>query len=300
MILEYAVDPLLFADGERFRFIAQCFGVSNARVISRYPRRWERLVYDSLNTLGEVERNRVVEWLVSIKEQLIGRNHAWNPRLDWLSNAEAEHVERPFHAIVSATNPRTHEGVLAWDDINNTHPRWTVALAIDVAREANAMAQAVAPLLRASKEIVFIDPHFRPNEPRFRDPLKAFLEVAFSGRTQALERIFYYCNTNLSREFFESQCGRHLSQCIPQGSSVIFVRVSERAGSRRLHDRHILTNLGRVDFSVGLDAGEPGSTTHLYLTSETLRRELHEAYCSENIAFDAVDELIVHGTRPLV
>lgn len=45
-----------------------------------------------------------------------------------------------------------------------------------VVRKGAELARAVAPLLRCSSQVIFVDPHFGPERPRYRRTFKAYLE----------------------------------------------------------------------------------------------------------------------------
>ena len=44
------------------------------------------------------------------------------------------------------------------------------------------MAEVVASMLKCSSVVIFIDPHFGPERPRYRRPFEAFLERMVSQR----------------------------------------------------------------------------------------------------------------------
>src|SRR6266481_4047429 len=104
MIYEYALEPALLSNWQNFRYFAEKFGVSKGRLISRYPRTWQRLVLESLASCGVIERKRIEEGLIILKRHMLSRHHEWTEQLDWLSNAETEHAKRPFHAVIAALN----------------------------------------------------------------------------------------------------------------------------------------------------------------------------------------------------
>jgi hypothetical protein len=126
MLYEYALEPALLNNWKDFRYFTEKFGVSRGWMLSRYPKRWKRLVYESLSNCGEIERKRIEEGLHRLDDRLLDREGEWNPQRDWLTNAEAEHLRRPFHAVVARAKPNQREFVLEGDGIDETHPLWNV------------------------------------------------------------------------------------------------------------------------------------------------------------------------------
>jgi hypothetical protein len=184
MIHEFAVDPALLNNWERFRYLTEKFGVCQGRLISRFPQRWKAMVYDGLNSVGEIERKKIVECLLRIDEKMQVRAHPaiWDNGRSWLPNAEDEHARQPFHAIVAGANTRNHDRVLAYDDLSEDTPLWAVPREKVVSREATSLASAVAPILRIAKSVILVDPYFDPYKPRARNALAAFLKACLGGR----------------------------------------------------------------------------------------------------------------------
>ncbi len=87
MIYECAPEPELVAswhDRLHFRFFVEQFGLGTGRVVSRYPKKWRKLVWDALPAAlyaaaGEIERKRVKELLVRLTEPEVRRpGCVWN------------------------------------------------------------------------------------------------------------------------------------------------------------------------------------------------------------------------------
>ncbi len=300
MIYEYALEPALLSNWKDCRYFAEKFGIPQGRLISRFPRRWERMVLDSLAGCGEVERARIVECLVRLQKSILSRHHEWNNQLDWLANAETEHGKRPFHAVIAGSNPRNREFVLEGDSISEANPLWRVPHMPPVQRMATDMAQRVAPLLCISKRILFVDPHFRPNEIRWRRPLQAFLSVATNARRPGdILKVEIHVNDELETTFFETQCRQCLPQIIPGRLRVRILQWREREQGEKLHNRFILTDMGGVSFGVGLDDadGDDGQTDDVYLLNEETYTMRFAQYTSSNPAFDLVAEITIEGGR---
>jgi len=300
MLHEYAVEPSLLNNWKDFRYFTEKFGVSRGRLISRYPKRWKKLVYDSLTNCGDVERKRIEEALQRLDERMIRRQHDWNPHCDWLSNAETEHGRRPFHAILACANPRQRDFVLEGDSVDASHPLWEVATSRVIARQAPAMAACVAPLLRSCTEVIFVDPHFRPHELRYRRPLAAFLATVIDNRQHPWpRRIEIHTGDELSADYFKRECQHCLPSLVPQGMRVRIVRWRSQRGGDILHNRYILTDLGGVSFGCGLDDSDAGGTDDVMLLEDVSYRFRWAQFSGAEPAFELVDEQIIEGSRGL-
>lgn len=294
MFYEYALEPQLLNNWRDFRYFFENMGVSKGRFISRYPKRWKRLVYESLNDCGEVERAKIVEALARADEKMLRRESQWDNGKDWLANAEEEHTRTPFHAIIAHDNPNGNGAVLVGDNLDEKESRWKMNVTCDVPRNAQDMAASVATLLQASREIIFIDPHFGPEMARYRRSLSAFVQAAQHNRTIKLERVEYHLEESSTADFFQTECNK-MAGWLPAGVEITFRRWRELPGSEKLHDRFILTERGGVQFSVGLDDGSVGEVTNIHILTEELRSSTWDKYLSIAPAFELVDEIVITG-----
>ncbi len=279
MIQEYALEPALVAtwtDRRDARYFAESFGIGRARLVSRFPKRWRREVYDealSLNTTP-MGRKRIEELLARFSEHMVKRRcgHFDSKAGDWFENAMREHEQRPFHAILARANPKAHPEVLVGEDVSEeSHPLWSAGSSRVVERRAADMADAVAPVLRISSVILFVDPYFSPAERRYRRTLAAFLHAAATARPGGPpERIEVLLSSEHSgtERFFRQVCGQ-LSRCVPSGLQVVLRRLAEKPDGEKLHNRYVLTDLGGMEFGVGLDEGNRGQTDDLTLLGRT-------------------------------
>ncbi|MBI3372910.1 MAG: hypothetical protein HY017_14305 [Betaproteobacteria bacterium] len=255
------------------------------------------MVYGSLEACSEIERKRIEDRLSRLDDRMMARVHEWDPVKDWLSNAEAEHGKRPFHAIVAGANPRGHGAVLAAEGLDEDTPGWKVNREIVVARQAADLADAVSPLLRIAREIVFVDPHFDPHRPRARTSLQEFVARACSRQNGVpIGRIEFHTSFREGIAAFDAECRRQLPQRIPAGLRVRIVRWRERAGGEGLHNRYILTDRGGVRLAWGLDEGAAAQTDDLSLLEEALFRTRWEQYCGMTPAFDLAAEITIEGS----
>ena len=236
MFYEYALEPQLLSNWSDFRYFFENMGMTRGRLISRYPKHWKRLVYESLGDCGDMERMRIAEALNRADEKLLHRNNEWDGNKDWLTNAEAEHVRSPFHAIIARENPHANASVLVGDALDEHESLWILNSSCDVLRKAQDMADGVATLLQASREIIFIDPHFGPETPRYRRPLIGFLQAAQHNRTIKLERVEYHLKAKSTAVFFETECSK-LADNLPAGIEIRLKRWRELPGSEKLHDQ---------------------------------------------------------------
>jgi hypothetical protein len=296
MLFEFGVEPNLITTWKDFRYFVEGFGVPNGRLISRFPLRWKRMVYDAIpRATGDVERKKIEEGLVGIDNKLMKSGRAYEPAQDWLSNAEGSHAITPFRAVLSTTNPRNQAFILQGDNVKDSNPLWKVPTRDVVNRDANHMASKVAQLLRLSNRVVFIDPHFDSRELRFRRPLLAFVEAAKRSDGSYPTTIELRSGTPGTPMWFEGLCRANLPNWIPVGIDIAITILEEQAGGEKLHNRYILTDIGGVKFGIGLDEGDPGQTDDIDLLDENQYQQRWQQYCSPAPAFTTHPSFTIRG-----
>jgi hypothetical protein len=301
MIHEYALEPELVASwGNRhdFRYFVEKFGLGQPRIVSRYPRRWTRLVWQAFQSDDDLDRTRMVELLQRLGERMVHRrDYLWDAGRAWSENARAEHGRVPFHAILARANPGNHPRVLVASELDDSTPLWGVPRAVTIARRAGDMAAAVAAMLRIAEVIVFVDPYFGPDKRRHRQTLEAFLRATVEGRP--IDRPGRVeVNTSAdedrtgTREFFEGECQRQLPRCLPIDIRLRIGRLEQRPRGEELHNRYILTDIGGLQFGAGLGEGDDGTTDDVHLLERAQYHERWQQYASDALAFDRPDPQI--------
>jgi hypothetical protein len=315
MLHEYAVEPTLLSNWADVRFFLSQFGLTQGRLISRFPKKWKKMVVDGLNACGSVERLKIVEVLKTIDDRLFVRKYDWDPGYTWLRNAEAEHLTRPFRAIIATKNPLANPAVLLGDDVDDTldyenladksDPRhlWRASRSKIIQRTPAEMVEAADKLLVRCSSVLFIDRNFAPGNSRHRIPLEHFLVALMTREIGKLPtHVEVHTGDKLAPGFFQSECNAHLPRIIPAGLTVRIVRWAVD----HLHNRYILTDSGGLAFLDGLDASQTAGRREDVVVvldpdvSASLLHDYDADYAKANpakakLAF--VDEYAVSGTK---
>lgn len=297
MLSEFAVEPDLLSTWHDFRFFISQFGWSNGRLISRYPKKWKRMVIEAAQDASAIDFQRIEESLLTLDPLLIPRTSEWDPREDWLPNAMNEHSKRPFYGILARSNPLQATDVVCANQIEpNLAPLpklWEPRTSIPVVRRAETMAKCVSLLLRHCSMIHFVDPHFDPGNRRHTLPLQAFLKIIESRRAQNEDLFSIHYHTgdkNKDLGSFKVNLERWVRPFLPSGSQLEIVRWKEE----QLHNRYILTDLGGVMFGNGLDQddNEPPSIDSVTILNPSHCCELLEDYSPTSRRFTWLNDTI--------
>lgn len=269
MYQEYAIDPTTICRSfDRFARFWNGLGYGEGRLLSRFPGKWERKLIRSQAylDLSEGQRKRVEILLkreADTRRRIVpsGRSYDSNAQT-WLEAAENCHRQQPFHGILAESNPRSHGSVTCFDDVGEQGDCWATPRPWQVKRWRTDMARAAAPLLRTSREILFVEPYFEFSD-RFTHPLCAFLSelASYAGVIKRLEvhlkRRSDEGTPEYFRDVFEQEARAKLRHYRPPDGHELIEKLEffiwESPDENRMHPRYILTEVAGLGFENGLD-----------------------------------------------
>lgn len=305
MIHEFAVDPVALNNWQDFRYLVENFGVDRGRLISRFPNKWTKMVYDACKDnydcgkISTMQLHSIVDKLGNINNKVVKLNRTYNSEKEWLKNAEEQHSIKEFRAIVSIKNPNSQLYILNASEIDETNSLWNIPRERVIQRESEKLAACAKMLLMASKKILVIDPHFDPTKNRFIKTFSHLVDFAFKNSTpHRLELHVEHTDRSPSFEMWSDSCQRRLSQIVPKGHVLKIMRWNERDMGDKMHPRYVLTEIGGIRYDYGLDewdgVGE-GKTIDVILIDPRVYEQRWNDYQRETTTFDFVDEVIIDG-----
>jgi hypothetical protein len=261
MLFEYAVEPkAIGSNWKDFRYLIEKFGFDRGRLISRFPNNWERAVIEAAQRsgMGDVRLKSVVERLQKARSAAIIRTgRQYNPSVgDWIENALLQQATNPFHAIIATQNRGDRNFILVPDDVEDDHPLMVAPRNWEVERAGSNLATAMAPLLKFSKEVLFVDRFFNIQDDRYKETLRASLAVVATNGTQGARCEIHYGEHDRRPplELVERNAGRWLAGVIPVGMSIKLFGWKEKARGEDFHARYLLTDRGGMNVEAGFSA----------------------------------------------
>jgi len=320
MIYEFALEPELVArwhDRKEYGFFDEKFGIRFRRVISGYPKNWKKLVWQAFSESPAADNQnaqmRMTELIQILWQNAVRRYSTFSEIPKWLEKAEAEHEQRPFHAIVATENPREQNYVItAQGLVESGHELWNIPGTSPTPRTAEEIARTISPLTKLCSHAVLIDPYFDPTKHRFRQTLSAILATC-NDNVCGIENIQIELHTSIDRFFqnwerdnnrdpseesrvynnFVLECQNRLPELIPADIQLKVVVWKQKVGGENLHNRYLLTNLFGVMFGTGSDeAGNPNDqeTDDIVLLEEVQYTIRFQQYTGNPPAFDIVGQ----------
>ena len=169
MLYEYAVEPrAIGSNWQTFRFLISQFGFDRGRLISKFPKGWFHDVYAATAGVPDLHRKKMEEALsLAKRSKVVSFGRPYEPRLGgWFENALAQHAASPFRAIIAERNPTGDEAVLGAADLDERDPLMEAPHSWMVRRGGKELANAMAPMLRAARRLLFVDRYFDIRERR--------------------------------------------------------------------------------------------------------------------------------------
>ncbi len=298
MISEYALEPVLLNNWKDFRYLVEKFGVSEGRLIARYPKHWKRLVYESLKDCSVMDKKRIVEMLITIEDRMKRRKSEWDKHLQWLENAEAEDKSRPFRAIIAKENPRGSLHVLELESLSEANPQWKSVRCRIIKRSADEIRSSAATLVEISNKVLIIDPYFSPDKIECRRPIAAIMESGMirDGGEKIFEVHLKDRDNAISPDLLKKSCDTKLAPIIPMGMRLRVLLWREKENGEKLHNRYILTERGGIRFGAGISE-DSSHTDEVELMDDLSARDRFDKYSLGEPAFIPMADFEILGRK---
>ena len=294
MIKDFAVEPEVMATWQHFREVFDELGASHGRLASIYPSDWmDRVRNLALRLSPPVKAAAIAERLRHSPHKFIPTNRPFDKGRDWLTNAENQAASRAFDAIIARANPRDRSRILVAGEFPRNSTPWHVPRQLEVPRTIANLVACARLLLESSDEILLVDQNFDPLEPRFKDPLAAWLQ------SRAANRPWRRCELHLAHPVAngapdkavlnnrQHHLKQRLADAIPNGSELRVFHWMRRPGGKKLHPRFLLTERGGLQYDYGLDEGDgPGDTTIVTLMDHDLWQTVRSDFTDPSPSFD--------------
>lgn len=296
MHYEYAVEPAaIAADWKTCKYLSEKFGFDRGRLLSLFPSKWFKIAHHEAAHLPEVEKKRIVEALIRLKNRAsIRTGRPYDPGLgDWVASALADHKRQPFRGIIAKERNSNAEAIIPVDDVEDDHPLIAAPTSKAINRDAPSISAAVSQLLQHANRIVFVDAFFDPFSPRYRSTLRACLDIVAKENSGATCEIHYRyhpnkaCQTEIEREAAQLFRGT-----IPDGLRISVYCWKEKQGAADFHARYLLTEKGGISVDAGFSAEGSHQNTDMHLIAQALCQERLVMFDRAATAFELVAPIL--------
>jgi hypothetical protein len=297
MLFEYAVEPQVIGSSwHNFRYLIEKFGFDRGRLICQFPKAWFKEVYAASATMRPVERKRIEESLSRAKQSKVIRSgRPYDPALgNWLQNAVAQHAVAPFHAIIAEENPTALADVVMVDEADEAHPLMVSGHTWEVERVGTTLAQAMGPLLKSAHTVLFVDRFFDIRNARYRETLKACLDVLSAAGANRAHCEIHFCDhdSRPPTDVIERDARKWLQGILPAGISITLFAWKERNGGADFHARYLLTDIGGISVDAGFSAEGGHQKVQLGLLDLDFVQNKLSAFARNSAVYDLVEPVL--------
>lgn len=258
MIKEFAVQPeALVGSFKDFRYLIEKFGVGHGRLISEFPSKWPRLVYDALSTqqLSEQEKHAIIAYLKTKLGQtdLVypSRRPGGDGTKPWTLRAIEASKLIPFDGIISLDEIENQTNILSPQTLTDLDPRFASSHNLKIDRTAESLVGCIGLLVEAGRTIKLVDPYINPKLTRYRRVIQALVDRTSILKKQTEIEIYRSYDNDIHKSNLLKDCQEWLPK-ISSGRVTFRVFLLPKA-SVYMHNRFILTNIGGAMYGTGLD-----------------------------------------------
>ncbi|MCG8317804.1 MAG: hypothetical protein MI976_31725, partial [Pseudomonadales bacterium] len=279
----------------------QSFNNRTARLISDVPKDWQRSAFQAINNLPHetckpVHRKTLKESLKRLLRSNLVKNRGASSNglgVPWIEFVAEENSKYPFAAILGLDAQTTPVQVFGFEELLFDSPKsWNKDDQDHVVRNAEAIVEAMSPLLIVSKSVQLVDPHFsfiRPTWERYEPVLRGLvkkLDQFNFGR--GIKTVSIHTSDKLGS--MSQQLENAAREWLPEGISVKVYHWPES----KMHDRFVLTDVGGLYYGHGLDEASPGKAGEVLvsvLDHATYRQELGKVTGAPTRSYDVCGEV---------
>lgn len=300
---EYAIEPSLFANYHLGNEILSGIGTDNGRIVGALPRRWQREVRRATVGQREIERLRILERLVELRDAIVARPYQWDGERAWREQVFEVHDRGPFDGILLDGPDNRQNAIDATLGLAGVQC-WVSDRTLTMPRIGATLAQVLKPILSLARTVIVVDAYFDPSRPlrqsKWLRPLQALCAVLpEDGRLTRFEA--HALNPrDLRRRWeagtFAASCRNNLGAALPPGIRINAMLWGERDGGVQFHERLIVTDVGGVVVDPGIDEGLDGETYTVRLLSNREIPAYLAKFAPATAPFDLVENEEVIGT----
>ena len=296
MLYEYAVEPHAIAtDWPTCRYLSEKFGFNRGRLIVLYPKKWLMLAIRAAGDLPDVQKKTVVEKLRCLKRDCsIRSGRDYDPTLpDWLANAVAQHAIDPFRAVIASDNTGGQEFVLQVNDLDETHPLFTVPHDCQVQRDVASLATAMSLMLKTARRVLFVDAYYDPFNEKYQNTLRACLGLVQTANPGAVCEVHHLDHERSpTAEAVEREAHTIFRSVIPAGLKLTIHRWREKGDGEDFHARYLLTDKGGIRIDAGFSAEGDHQTTDMALMTFNVSQSRMRALARDADIYELVEPVL--------
>jgi hypothetical protein len=151
----------------------------------------------------------------------------------------------------------------------------------------------MGPLLKSARTVLFVDRFFDIRESRYRETLKACLDLLAAAGGHNVRCEIHVCDhpSRPPAEIIERDARKWLQGILPGISVTLFV-LKERKGGADFHARYLLTDIGGMNVESGFSAEGPHQHVQIGLLDLDFSQTKLGTFARNSTVFDLVEPVL--------
>ncbi|MEW6235899.1 MAG: hypothetical protein AB1656_10970 [Candidatus Omnitrophota bacterium] len=299
---EYAIEPEVLDNWCNIRIFLFHLGFENGRILINFPSegstmKWSTRVKEcAKKNVKQVEYHRCVE---KLNRLCVPSNRHYQDEISWIDNAIIENKKNQFYAVIHNSDRNFEEdNFYLSQDIYEDHPVWKIDKTMRIQKNSETIARIAEPLFKHANKIKFIDPYFDPGKTWYKDAFNTYLKTVYQFQNP-YPKVEIHCKYYLKDKdgnIYDSNKWKDVCQKIdeniPKGEKIDIVRWRRLKEGDKPHARYILSIRGGMGIEYGLDDGQKGNKTDIYLLNDKMVSQIwNNYYIYESASSDKYDFL---------
>lgn len=275
MIKEYALEPTVLASWDRFRFFTSQFGCHQGRMISRFPSKWKKFVFEACSknimiTEGQLKRIELNLFAIEsdFDKKFVKNSRDYDSHIEWIKNALLSHKQKPFHAIIS---DEKYKGTYCADEIDDLTDIWKVDTNLPIRRKPQDLVECFKPFFNLTHDIIFVEPHFDPGTPKWYKAFQYYLSKMFEDGKR-YRKIEIHTSAKIESEHFANAFKSKFEKVIIDGYEITVFMWDRIDDNENFHPRYLLSEIGGIRIDYGFDEGGENETTDIQTLGDNIYR----------------------------
>ncbi|MGS0679984.1 hypothetical protein ACVBIL_02365 [Shewanella sp. 125m-7] len=299
MLAEHFIDPEMmpyFSSSRRnYRDFLREFSKQSPRVVAELEayKRFRSKALKAQSTMNsELEGTRLIELLEMIKEEcLVSRGFTYSSENSVLENFMQAHSEYGAEFFMVRQMPDeivTGVNYISLESIEDGFVELPRQLLVE--KNTPNILRAIDRFLKLSKSITFVEPHFRLRT-HMMEPMVAYLSAQVTDTavtTKTAQILLKHTDSAPTAQVILDRIVQSLGGNALRFNSISVMIIASRIGGEMLHNRYMISELGALDFGIGLDTQEVGVVDDVCLLDTARYKHRYEQYVDIK-AFDVVD-----------
>jgi hypothetical protein len=280
MIKKIAIEPAALKRWEDFRFVFAMLSFSQGRVLARFPKKWPKMLMDSLGDIGDIERKRFEVKLFKYKsDRMVSSGQPYDGSLEWVENIQerAASFDRIILRDFLAGNVNEVSAApieLVDEEFFETERE------IRTPSDVQGLTEPAALLIQETRGATLVDPYFRVTTMACLKVLGRLIEIAGEGGRC---RAFSVYTSEDGRAKDEGHRSRLDLENLLRGKvkspfSIDFFFKNTAPDLNSFHARYLLTEKGGLRYDKGFRSTTPAEKVDVSILDKIFHTQLCEIY----------------------